>query len=404
MAKPLLMLALSPTMQQGLIAKWLVSEGDTIKSGDVIMAVETDKATMEYESPQSGTLLKIVAAAGSRASVGQLVGIIGTAGEDLTAVLKEATTPAAPVAATTSAPVLAKAKNPTPLKRPNLIFSNRKPASPLARKLARDAGLNLLAVQGSGPNGRIVKHDVEVAMLQASGRKLQPTLDLTTLPKGHTLPLSEKRRITAERLSQSMYTAPHYYLTMAVEIDNLLATRAKLNQDRTDKLSLNAFILKVVADALTEHPTINRTWANDQLYQFDTIDIAFAVALEDGLITPVVRDAGSKSIAQIDQDIRTLVEKSRNKTITLPEFTNSTFTISNLGSFDIEEFTAIINPPGSAILAIGKATPTPVVDKDNQIIIRQLLKLTLSCDHRVIDGAVGAAFLKALKNLLEYPQ
>jgi pyruvate dehydrogenase E2 component (dihydrolipoamide acetyltransferase) len=417
MADKLLMLALSPTMETGTIAKWLKKEGDRIENGDVLCEVETDKATMEYESTMEGTLLKILVPEGGQAKVGDPIGIIGEVGEDIAAVLQEIedAKKAAPSEKTVKPELPSEKKEevpsgavqPTPATpekseqatQPQL--KGRVKASPLARKLAQDHGLDIRLIPGSGPGGRVVKRDVEQAIqtgvgkvgLQATGIAMQD----------QTIPVSEKRKVIARRLAESKYSAPHYYLKLSVEMDGLMEARKLLNQKREQKLSMNAFLIKFAAEALKRHPIVNSTWNEDHIIQHGSIDIGLAVAQPDGLITPVVRNCGNKGIEQIDEELKVLIDKALNNKLVPEEYTGATFTISNLGSFGIEEFTAIINPPGSAILAVGMVQKTPVIGADNNIIVKNMMKLTLSCDHRIIDGAVGAAFLKDLKDMMENP-
>lgn len=432
MAEKLLMLALSPTMETGVIARWNKKEGDPVASGDVLCEVETDKATMDYESPFDGVLLKILLGEGSGASVGDLIGIVGKEGEDISGLLAEAAkqdkadteqqknqsetsadqpeeqqkgqaaSSGAPAAA---APATAAAETPAADAAAGPIRS-----SPLARKLADQNGLDLSEIRGSGPAGRIVKVDIERAMTQAetapagsgqAGAAGYQTVSAAT--QDVVVPVSGKRRIIAKRLSESMYTAPHYYLKVPVEMDQLLAARKQLNTKPDLKVSLNAFIIKFVAEALKRHPMVNATWNQDTIIRYGRIDIGLAVAQQDGLITPVVRDCGNKGIVRIEEDLKVLIDKARAQTLTPEEYSGATFTISNLGSYGIEEFTAIINPPGSAILAVGEIRREPVVQPDDTLLIRSVMKMTLSCDHRVIDGAVGAAFLTELRDLMQEP-
>lgn len=405
MADKVLMLALSPTMEKGTIARWAVPEGGNVKSGDVLCEVETDKATMDYESGVAGTLLKIIVPAGGEAAVGDLIAIVGKPGEDISALLDDtaAETPSAP------SPEAAPAASSTPTTAqppPTDIAPDHVKASPLARKLAEQAGLTLSRIHGSGPGGRIVRRDVESA-LAAGTTPAAPTPVAAPAPApaaGDTLvPLSQKRRIIAQRLSESKFTAPHYYLKVRAVADALMAARAKLNADRPDKISVNAFLIKLCAEALRRHKQVNAGWQGDRICLFGRVDIGLAVALPDGLLTPVVRDCVGKGIVQIDQELRDLIEKARANRLTPEQFTGASFTISNLGSFGIEEFTAIINPPGSAILAVGAITREALPDAYNTIRIAGSMRLTLSCDHRVIDGAVGAAFLSDLKDFIENP-
>jgi pyruvate dehydrogenase E2 component (dihydrolipoamide acetyltransferase) len=380
MAEKLLMLALSPTMETGIIAKWLKKEGDPVESGDVLCEVETDKATMDYESPARGMLLKIVLPEGSSASIGDLIAIVGKEGEDVAGLLDEAPD---------------RDKDDEELRAAPDGSSEPVRSSPLARKLAALNSLPLETIKGSGPAGRIVKADVDKALATAGAADSGQT--------DTVIPISSKRRVIAQRLSESMSSAPHYYLKVPVEMDAVMASRSRLN-DRLDvKVSINAFLIKFVAEALKRHPAVNASWTGDAIVQHGLADIGLAVAQKDGLITPVVRDCGHKGIVRIDQELDELIQKARTNALKPEEYTGATFTISNLGSYGIEEFTAIINPPGSAILAVGEIRREPVVQPDDTIQVKSVMKLTLSCDHRVIDGSVGAEFLTDLRNMLEEP-
>jgi pyruvate dehydrogenase E2 component (dihydrolipoamide acetyltransferase) len=430
MAEKIPMLALSPTMEQGVIVKWLKEEGDPVSQGQVLCEVETDKATMEYESPADGTLLKIILNTEQSASIGQPIAIIGEEGEDISDLVAEAEKEAAQeqndqdkkekqseksekTEPSESQPQKTRkqTQNESQPAEKNQKTSGKTKSSPLARKIAAEKGIDINQIKGTGPDGRITAQDVNAA----EGEKPQPapapspkdqhpagiakTPGLTDEKK----PISQKRKIIAQRLSQSKYSAPHYYLKTTVIADSLLAARKKLNARTSTKVSLNAFIIKFVAQTLAAHPTVNSTWTDEAILAHSTADIALAVAQPEGLITPVVRDCTSKGILAIDAELKALIEKARAGTIAPEEYSESTFTITNLGSYGIEEFTAIINPPNSAILAVGKALKTPVVDDSNNINIHNTIKLTLSCDHRLIDGAVGAKFLYDLKDIIEYP-
>ncbi|NLO37272.1 MAG: 2-oxo acid dehydrogenase subunit E2 [Clostridiaceae bacterium] len=404
MAEKLLMLALSPTMETGVIAKWLKKEGDAVASGDLLCEVETDKATMDYESPASGTLLKIVLDEGSSAAVGDLIGVIGKAGEDIQALLAEPEKPAkqeSPKPAQDESPAEEKPDVPAPQATGE---GGRVRSSPLARKLAEMNGIKLETVQGSGPEGRVVKADIEKAL--AGGQAAAPAAQAAApapVAGDTVIPVSGKRKVIARRLSESKYSAPHYYLKVRVAMDTILDARGKLNAKASQKVSLNAYLIKFAAEALKRHPAVNASWAGDSIIRFGRVDIGLAVAQEDGLITPVVRDCANKGLLEIEKDLQELIQKARTNTLKPEEYSDATFTISSLGSFGIEEFTAIINPPGSAILAVGEIRKEPVVQPDDSIQVKQMMRLTLSCDHRVIDGAVGAAFLTDLRTLLEEP-
>ncbi|WP_372366114.1 pyruvate dehydrogenase complex dihydrolipoamide acetyltransferase [Candidatus Uabimicrobium sp. HlEnr_7] len=401
MAEKIEMVALSPTMEAGVIVKWSKKVGDEIKSGDVLCEVETDKATMEYESMDEGTLLSIIVDEGAEVPVGQLIAIIGEKDEDVSAIIEEAKKAPVkaeekPAAKASEEKAPAKAVKQTSGSRPT-SRSGKIKASPLARKMAEEAGVPLNSVDGTGPNGRIIKRDIEKAI--ADG----PATQVASSMREQVIQVSKKRKIIAQRLAESKYGAPHYYLKLSINMENIIAARKQINAKAKEKLSMNAFIVKFVAEALRRHPQVNASWQGDTIVQFGQVDIGLAVAQPDGLITPVVRNCESKGIAAIDQDMKVLIDKALNNRLQPQEYTNATFTVSNLGSFGIEEFTAIINPPGAAILAIGKSEKTPIVTANDQIVIKPMMKVCLSCDHRVIDGAVGATFLKDLKDMMEDP-
>ncbi len=406
------MLALSPTMETGTIAKWNKNEGDSVGSGDVLCEVETDKAVMDYESILEGVLLKIVLPQGGEARVGDTIAIIGEEGEDITDLLTEVTTEEVPpekeVVATGKPGEAVAAKpaaevSPAP---PTVPAGEKIKASPLARKMAQDAGLDLRTISGSGPGGRIIKRDIEKALEEGAKPVTMevpaPSPVIPTLAD-ETIKVSQKRKIIAQRLSESKYSAPHYYLKVTVRMDEILQARKALNARLTNKISMNAFLIKFAAEAIKKYPIVNATWNGDTITKHGSIDIGLAVAQPDGLMTPVVRNCANKGIIAIDDELKGLIQKAQNNRLQPEEYTGATFTITNLGSFGIQEFTAIINPPGSAILAVGEIRKEPVVEENDQILIQSDMKLTMSCDHRVIDGAVGAAFLKELKDMLENP-
>ena len=425
MAEKILMIALSPTMETGTIGSWIKNEGDSVETGEVLCEVETDKAAMDYEAVQEGTFL---VPEGGSAAIGEPIGIIGEKGEDITELLEEAAAaPSAPAPVSPSEPAAAEpaATGPagTAPSAPGGTVSKAAAAggehvksSPLARALADRYGIDIAAVNGSGPDGRVVKRDVEKAARRAGGAGAPGGVPAAAVggthgPAGEGLPpesrpISQKRRIIARRLSESKFQAPHYYLRAAVEVDTLLAERSIANSLREGKISLNAFLIKLSAETLKGHPPLRTSWQEDSLLVYNRIDIGIAVAQEDGLITPVVRDCGNKGIAAIDAELRELIDRARKNKLTPDEYTGAVFTLSNLGGYDIEEFTAIINPPGSAILAVGTITREPRVTGsggDERVEITSVMRCTLSCDHRVVDGAVGAAFLTDLKRNLEHP-
>lgn len=434
MAERLLMLALSPTMEKGIIAKWNKKEGDRVASGDVLCEIETDKATMDYESPSAGVLLKIVLPEGSMASIGDLIAIIGKEGEDITGLIAGGSVPTPATAAGESVPepvtaagesapapaIEAGESTPAPATAATpgenipapTATSGYKKSSPLARKLADQNGLDLQQINGSGPAGRVIKADIENVLTSAAaqpvrqaGQQPVPVQQIASPVSDQdiVISVSGKRRIIAQRLSESMFSAPHYYLKVPVVMDEMIAARTRLNATPDRKVSMNAFLIKLVAEALKRHPIINSSWTGETIVQHRRIDIGLAVAQTDGLITPVVRDCGNKGIIQIDSELKDLIQKARSNSLRPEEYSGATFTISNLGSYGIEEFTAIINPPGSAILAVGEIRREPVVQTDDVILVKSVMKLTLSCDHRVIDGSVGAEFLTDLRKMLEEP-
>lgn len=401
MAEKVWMIALSPTMEEGTLVKWSKREGDAVASGDVLCEVETDKATMDYESAEEGTLLKILVPEGQKAAVGQAIAILGQEGEDIEDLIQEAEQDHAAEHGRQDIEDQEEAKEQEEAKFQASAEDDRIKASPLARKLAEKHGLSLQEISGSGPKGRIVKSDVLAAA--ETPIKAPAAVPAKSSLSDETVPVSGKRKIIAKRLAESMFTAPHYYLTVSVSAQHLIEARSRINERLKDKISFNAFLIKFAAEALKQHPVIHSTWQGDTILRHGAIDIALAVALPDGLITPVVRNCGLKGIQAIDAELKVLIQKAQDGALKPEEYQGATFTISNLGSFGIEEFTAIINPPGSAILAVGESRKVPVVGEDGQITADTVMKLTLSCDHRVIDGAEGAAFLTALKRIIEEP-
>lgn len=405
MAEPLLMTALSPTMEKGTIAGWQKAVGDTIASGDVICEIETDKATMDYEATQEGTLLAILADQGSTAAVGEPIGIIGEEGEDISR-LKEKLKkpgpekqPSAPAPEAAAEPAAAEKTQPPAAEIPD--SGERVKASPLARRLAKEAGVDLASLRGSGPGGRVVKKDVEAGNRPAAPGKA------AAASGGRREAVSGKRAVIARRLTESMREAPHFYLDIDVSAERLAALRDSINLTRTkagkEKLSLNAFLMKLSAEALARHPRVNASWEGDAILYRGQADIGLAVAQEDGLITPIVRDCRGKGIGKIDEELRDLIPRARSGKLSAEEYEGAGFSITNLGGFGISRFTAVINPPASAILAVGAVRPVAVPDAEKGFRFADTMTLTLGCDHRVIDGAVGAAFLAELKAMIEEP-
>lgn len=402
---------LSDTMTEGKIIAWNKNIGDKVKADDAIAEVETDKATMEVVGYAEGTLLYQGVAVGGTAKVNGLIAIIGNAGTDITPYLpsllmesqasKNETTVAQPA-------IVAEKEINTPISE-NIIETQengRILASPLAKQIAKEKGIDLHQISGSGDNGRIIKRDLDDIQINATKGSKQVTTPVERAIVGsesHTdVPVTQMRKIIAQKLSESKFSAPHFYLKMSIEMDNLLNARKQINGVSPVKISINDMMIKAVSLSLEKHPDVNSSWMGDFIRQNHHIHIGSAIALPEGLIVPVIKFANQKTLAQIAMDANELYEKARNKKIQPSEFTGNTFTISNLGMMDIDEFTAIINPPDACILAVGKITASPVVIEKN-IEVRNILKLTLSCDHRVVDGAVGAAFLQTLKSYLENP-
>jgi pyruvate dehydrogenase E2 component (dihydrolipoamide acetyltransferase) len=402
MASKVLMEALSPTMEEGRLVEWKKNEGDPIRPGDVIAEVETDKAVMELVARAEGVLLKQLVPAGATVAVAKLVGVIGQPGEDISALLGGA--PAAtPVRAPGSAPATAATTTTPPAELSRFPTSppqsGRTKASPLARKVARERGLDLGAVEGSGPEGRIVLRDLDRA--PAAGA----AAPVTTAGSYHDVPLSQIRKTIARRLAQSIGPVPTFYLTTEVDMDRTWEARDELNRRGSGdagKISFNDIVLKATAAALKAHPACNAWWQDDRIRYWNEVHLSVAVAVEDGLITPVVRHADRKSLREISAEVRDLAGRARERRLKPEEYTGGTFSVSNLGMFDIEHFTAIINPPEAGILAVGSIVEQAVV-KAGAVVPGRRLRLTMSCDHRVIDGATGAAFLRTLKGMLENP-
>lgn len=405
MAEVIRMPKMSDTMTEGVIVSWLKQVGDDIKPGDILAEVETDKATMELENYVKGSLLHIGIPAGGSVPVDAVIAIVGQKGEDISALLSGATSaPAAPAAkeeskveapVTTSTPVSAVA---------NTSTDGRVKASPLAKKIADEKGIDLNQVSGSGDNGRIVKRDVETFTPAASAPAKQSVIlpSVVGQESFEEVPVSQMRKVIARRLGESKHTAPHFYLTMSINMDKAIEARKAMVEYSPVKISVNDLVVKAVATALRKHPAVNSSWLGDKIRYNHHIHVGVAVAIEDGLIVPVIKFADSKSISHISSEVKDLAERAKSKKLQPNEFEGNTFTISNLGMFGIDEFTAIINPPDACILAVGAAKETVIVE-NGQMKIGQVMKVTLSCDHRVVDGAVGSAFLKTLKELLENP-
>lgn len=412
-AKEIRMPLLSDTMTEGKIVAWNKKVGDFVKADDVLAEVETDKATMEVVGYEEGTLLYVGVEAGNAAKVNEIIAIVGKAGTDVSAYVaaEKSGGNAQPAAATQAA---APTTTPEPVSsnpQPDASSNGRVKASPLAKKLAADKGIDINKVSGSGDGGRIVKKDIDnyvpsatpVAAPAAKPAAAQAPVFTTSAQEGHTdIPLTQMRKTIARRLGESKFSAPHFYLTVEINMDNAMQSRAQINEVSPVKISFNDLIIKAVALSLRQHPYLNSSWMNDFIRQNHHIHIGSAVATPDGLIVPVIRHADQKSLSQIAAETKELNGKAKDKKLQPHEFSGNTFTISNLGMMDIEEFTAIINPPDSAILAVGRIKEV-VVKKGEGFAVTNVMKLTLSCDHRVVDGAVGASFLQTLRKYLESP-
>jgi pyruvate dehydrogenase E2 component (dihydrolipoamide acetyltransferase) len=417
MATKVHMEALSPTMEEGQLVQWLKSEGDEVASGDVLAEIETDKATMELVARGDGILRKIFIDAGGTAAVGAVIAVIASGEEDIsgiegvsggaataTAVAEppKAAAPAQPAAPASPRPA---APVPAPVAPPTgAANGGRVKASPLARRLAEEMGVDLKLVQGSGPGGRVVKRDIEAA--KAAG-VTAPSVTAWTPDAAEfvDVPTSQMRKTIAKRLVMSIGPVPTFYLTVDVDMTRVMEARQSINAmlERDGlKVSINDIVLKAVAGALKRHPECNAQWHETHVRRFNAVHLGVAVAVEDGLITPVIKNAHAKGIAQIAVEVRELAGRAREKKLVPDEYTGSTFSVSNLGMFGIHEFTAIINPPEAGILAVGGVEETPVV-VDGSVVVRPRMRITMSCDHRVIDGASGARFLQTLRAMLEEP-
>ena len=426
MAIEILMPALSPTMEEGTLAKWLVKEGDVVKSGQILAEIETDKATMEFEAVDEGTVGKILVAEGTAGvRVNTPIAVLLEDGESMTAAPMEKAAPVAAAAPVIAAEVRAEARPPVaaPVASGARVF-----ASPLARRIAAEKGLDLTRVTGTGPHGRIVKGDVEgakavpmaaaVAVAPASAPAPVATSAMAVSASAETvkkmfadrqyeeIPLDGMRKTIAARLTEAKQTIPHFYLRRSANLDPLMAFREQLNAQlagRGIKLSVNDFIIKACALALQAVPNANAVWAGDRVLRMKASDVAVAVAIEGGLFTPVLRDAEGKSLSALSAEMKDLAARAKTRKLAPQEYQGGSFAISNLGMMGIENFDAVINPPHGSILAVGAGIKTPVVGKDGQIVVATMLSMTLSVDHRVIDGALGAEFLKAIIDNLENP-
>jgi pyruvate dehydrogenase E2 component (dihydrolipoamide acetyltransferase) len=415
---------LSPTMEEGTIVRWAKNEGDAIKVGDVLAEIETDKANMEMEALGAGVLRKVLVPAGGKAPVGALIGVIADPSDDISTLLASAPAasaapappkPAAPVPAPVpvpapappAAPAAAPALQPQAHAAPAPVVEGaRVKASPLARSMAAHQNIPLGSVTGSGPGGRIIKRDIEAwsggRAAQPAASTARPAPSVPQIQAGQEIPLSNMRKTIARRLSESMFSAPHFYVTVEIDMDACVSLREQLLKGENVKVSFNDLVVKACAKALTRFAGVNASWGTDKITTHGEIHVGVAVSIPDGLITPVVRNADRKPVTQIASEIKDLAARARERKLKPEEFMGSTFTISNLGMFDVTEFTAIINPPESAILAVGGVRKVPVVVGD-QIRPGHRMKVTLSSDHRVVDGALAAQFLAEVRRLLENP-
>ena len=413
MAEIVYMPKLSDTMTEGVVATWNKNVGDAVKAGEVLAEIETDKATMEFESFYDGVLLHIGVETGQAAPVNSILAIIGQSGEDISAALASAITPAqvaetpktetapAPVASpevSTPAPTPAPAATSTPIANNS---NGRVFASPLAKKMASEKGIDIHSVAGTGESGRIVKRDVDHYTPYTPAERT-----FAAAPSGVESftdePVSQMRKTIARRLAESKFTAPHFYLTMDINMDQAIASRKALNSLDGVKVSFNDLVVKAVAMALKQNPGVNSSWMGDFIRRNQHVHIGVAVAVEDGLLVPVIRHADTKGLVQISAEVREFAQKAKDKKLQPSDWEGNTFTISNLGMFGIESFTAIVNPPDSCILAIGGIKEVPVV-KNGQVVPGNVMKVTLSCDHRVVDGATGSGFLQTFKTYMENP-
>ena len=419
MAEIVRMPKLSDTMSEGVVARWHKKVGDKVASGELLADIETDKATMEFESFQTGVLLYIGVEQGKTAPVDSILAILGKEGEDVKALVEEDKKKSAvgseqaavssqqtiekqPVAEVKKEAVIQKAEEPQPTNtltpEHTSTSDSRIKASPLAKKIAKEKGIDLSRLQGSGDAGRVVKRDVFDVNLSA----YTPRTAADEKESYTEVEVSQMRKTIAKRLAESKFTSPHFYLTIELDMDNAVAARTAINAVAPAKISFNDMIITAAAVALKEHPKVNASWRGDKIRYNNHVHIGVAVAVEDGLLVPVVRFADSKPLSQISTEVKTLAEKAQSKKLQPAEWEGNTFTISNLGMFGIEEFTAIINPPDACIMAVGAVRQAPVV-KNGQVVSGNVMKVTLSCDHRVADGATGSKFLQTFKFLLENP-
>ena len=409
MAEVINMPRLSDTMEEGTLAKWFKKVGDIVKEGEILAEIETDKATMEFESFYDGVLLHIGIDEGSTAPVDSIIAIIGSKGEDISKIINN-DTPAVkeePTPAVKEEPTPVVKEEPIPVVKEEVkadstisISNDRILISPLAKKLANEKGIDINAIKGSGDNGRIIKRDIDSFKPSNYSQFTQPRPHLKE--SSYETQNSTMRKAIAKRLADSKFSAPHYYLNIEPEMDNIISFRKQFIQTQNIKISFNDIIAKAVSLSLAKHPKVNSRWYDDKIIYNEHVHLGVAVAVDDGLIVPVVKFSNSKDLPQINSEIKDFAERAKNKKLTPSEIEGSTFTISNLGMFGIESFTSIINQPNSAILSIGAIVQKPIV-KNNEVVVGNTMKLTLACDHRTVDGATGSLFLKTLKEYIENP-
>lgn len=408
MAEVVRMPKLSDTMEEGVVAEWHKKVGDTVESGELLADIETDKATMEFESFQDGVLLHIGVEKGKAAPVDSILAILGKKGEDISDLLKgdSAAPAAAEVKEEPKAPAEEKAPEPTKSAAPVVANTashssdnGRLKASPLAKKLAEDKGIDISSVQGSGEGGRIVKRDIDNFTSSAAVANVPTGVESFT-----DVPASQMRKSITKSLTKNQFTAPHFYLTISLDMDNTMKARKSLNEVSDVKISFNDIVIKAVAAALKVHPNVNSSWIDEtnSVRTNHHISIGVAMAVEDGLLVPVVKFADQKSLSQVSAEVKDFAGKAQSKKITLEELQGNTFTVSNLGMFGIEQFTSILNAPESCILAVGAIKEVPVV-RNGELAVGNVMKVTLTCDHRTVDGASGAAFLQTFKKFVENP-
>ena len=409
MAEVINMPRLSDTMEEGTLAKWFKKVGDTVKEGEILAEIETDKATMEFESFHDGILLHVGIDEGSTAPVDSIIAIIGSKGEDISSFLKNDDTEVKedpkPEVKEDPKPEVKEDPKPEVKEDPKPVSNNNKPndrilISPLAKRLAKEKGIDIPSVKGTGDNGRIIKRDIDSFKPSNYSQFSQPSAQVTE--SSYETQNSTMRKAIAKRLADSKFSAPHYYLNIELEMDNMISFRKQFIQTQNIKISFNDIIAKAVSLSLAKHPKVNSRWYDDKIIFNEHVHLGVAVAVDDGLIVPIVKFANSKDLPQINSEIKDFAERAKNKKLTPAEIEGSTFTISNLGMFGIESFTSIINQPNSAILSIGAIVQKPII-KNNEIVIGNTMKLTLACDHRTVDGATGSLFLKTLKEYIENP-